>query len=160
MLVQLLLDCNIFKILVELSGLEDMEKSAPSQRFLKQLTTIMFNTIPNSGKYTDFLISAASQKGGSLEILKSCTTSVVNTMGNYIFDSEKRGKSLNRFILGVENLYLSCPTGVPCDRVHNDTIMKLRSCLVNVASDLKFQSLLKASNIMVEKEDNWSKWNF
>jgi rapamycin-insensitive companion of mTOR len=85
-LIQLLLDCDIFKILVELSGLEDPDKSVPAQKFLKQLTTIMFNTIPNSSKFTDFLISAASHKSSSLEVLKSCSLSVVNTMGNYIFE--------------------------------------------------------------------------
>jgi rapamycin-insensitive companion of mTOR len=55
-----LLDCDLFKILVELSGLEDSEVALPAQRFLKELSGLMFNLIPDCHKYTDFLILAAN----------------------------------------------------------------------------------------------------
>lgn len=87
-LVQLLIDCDLFKILVELSGLEDSDVAIPAQKFLKQLTILMFNSLPNSSKYIDFLISAATQSGEYSIELKSCSSYVINKIGNYIFDDK------------------------------------------------------------------------
>lgn len=60
-LVQLLIKCDLFKILVELSGLEDTIISVPAQKFLKQLTILMFNSLPDSSRYIDFLIASVTQ---------------------------------------------------------------------------------------------------
>ena len=86
MLIQVLLDCDLFKILVELSGLEDAEIAQPAQRFLKDLSGLMFNLIPDCHKYTDFLITAANLNDPYLVDLKSWSSEIVNTMGNYAFD--------------------------------------------------------------------------
>ena len=93
MLIQVLLDCDLFKTLVELSGLEDVEVAPPAQKFLKDLSALMFNLIPDCHRYSDFLISAANQNDPFLVDLKSWSSEIVNTMGNYAFDVEKKKKS-------------------------------------------------------------------
>ncbi len=99
MLIQLLLDCGLFKVLVELSGLEDVDVAQPAQKFLKDLSGLMFNLIPDYHRYTDFLIAAANQNDPFLVDLKSWSSDIVNTMGNYAFDQEKRVKvQVSKFI--------------------------------------------------------------
>ena len=70
----------------------------------------MFNLLPNSHTYTDFLISAANQSDSQLVDLKAWSSDIVNSMGNYVFDSlqEKKKKvTSSRFIFNCENLYLT-----------------------------------------------------
>ena len=111
-LVQLLIDCDLFKILVELSGLEEIEVAVPAQKFLKHLTILMFNSLPDSSRYIDFLISAATHSGqGSIE-LKSCSSYVINKIGNYIFDNKTREEPV-RLIIELENIYVSSSLFVP-----------------------------------------------
>ena len=50
-------------------------------------------------RYTDFLIAAANQNDPFLVDLKSWSSDIVNTMGNYAFDQEKRVKvQVSKFI--------------------------------------------------------------
>ena len=55
---------------------------------MKDLSALMFNLIPDCHKYTDFLISAANQNDPFLVDLKSWSSEIVNTMGNYAFDTQ------------------------------------------------------------------------
>jgi rapamycin-insensitive companion of mTOR len=93
-LVQLLIDCDLFKILVELSGLEDPQITVPAQKFLKQLTILMFNSLPNSSKYIDFLISSVTQDHEASVSLKSCSSFVINKIGNYVFDQKPKQQNI------------------------------------------------------------------
>lgn len=68
----------------------------------------MFNLIPDCHRYTEFLISAANQNDPFLMDLKSWSSEIVNTMGNYAFDSEKKKKhAVSKFLYQCENLYLT-----------------------------------------------------
>lgn len=92
----MLIDCDLFKILVELSGLEDQQITVPAQKFLKQLTILMFNSLPNSSKYIDFLISSVTQEHeGAVSLsLKSCSSFVINKIGNYVFDKKPKQQNI------------------------------------------------------------------
>lgn len=46
--LQLLLECDLFKVLVELSGVDNEEISKRAQYFLKETTTLMYELLPNS----------------------------------------------------------------------------------------------------------------
>lgn len=45
--------------LLELSVLEDQDISGPAMKYLKQISSIMLNLLPNSERLTDFLVIAA-----------------------------------------------------------------------------------------------------
>lgn len=59
--IELLIEQNLLRILIELSGVEESLVSEPSQRLLKRLTFLIFNYRPESSKYIDFLITAANK---------------------------------------------------------------------------------------------------
>lgn len=60
-IIDLLIQNNLLRVLIELSGVEDNFVSEPAQRLLKKLTVLIFNFLPESSKYIDFLISAATK---------------------------------------------------------------------------------------------------
>lgn len=87
----------------------------------------MFNLIPDCHRYTEFLISAANQNDPFLVDLKSWSSEIVNTMGNYAFDSEKKKKSqVSKFLYQCENLYLTTQLGLPSHKINNETIGIIR----------------------------------
>lgn len=161
MLVQVLLDCDLFKILVELSGVEDPEVSKNAQKYLKDLTQLMFNLLPNCTKYTDYLISAANQTDNLLVDLKAWSTDIINKMGNYVFDqNDKQKKNIpSRFIYQCENLYLTTQLGLPSHRINKETIGKIQGQQQNEVDDSKFQNLIRNSQVITTK-DKWRDWNF
>ncbi|CAD8139168.1 unnamed protein product [Paramecium pentaurelia] len=161
MLVQVLLDCDLFKILVELSGLPDQEVSGPAQTFLKELSSLMFNLIPDCHKYTDFLIAAANQNDPFLQDLKSWSSEIVNTMGNYAFDNtNKKGRNqISKFLYQCESLYLTTQLGLPTHKINNETVGIIRGQIEQEADQNKFETLLSKSYVLEKKEDN-SKWNW
>lgn len=67
----------------------------------------MFNLIPDCHRYTDFLISAANLNDPFLVDLKSWSSEIVNTMGNYAFDQKKKKNYVSKFLYECENLYLT-----------------------------------------------------
>ncbi|KAL4497964.1 hypothetical protein ABPG72_014821 [Tetrahymena utriculariae] len=158
-LIQLLLDCDLFSVLVELSGLEDEKKSLRAQEQLKQLTTLMFNLLPNCSKYTDFLISAANQCNEQLTDLKAWSSNIVSIMGNYVFDSNKKNKKTvhSKFMYQCENFYLSTQLGLPSHRINKQTIGKIKFQNETESDDLNFDKLLSDTNIQKDsKQWNWN----
>ncbi|KRX02551.1 Armadillo-type fold [Pseudocohnilembus persalinus] len=162
MLIQVFLECDLFKILVELSGIEEPSVSKMAQKFLKELTQLMFNLLPNSNQYTDFLISSANQSDNFMVDLKAWSSDIVNTMGNYVFDSsnEKKKKTVpSRFLYQCENLYLTTQLGIPSERLNKETIIKIRYQTENQADDAKFQTLLRQSFVLSFRVE-YLRWNW
>ena len=58
----------------------------------------MFNLIPDYHKYTDFLIYAANQNDPLFSDLKSWSSEIVNTMGNYAFEKNTKQGTVSRFL--------------------------------------------------------------
>ena len=161
MLIQLLLDCDLYKVLLELSGLDDPEIAGPAQRFKKDLTCLMHNLLPNCQNYANFLIASADQNDSLLVELKAWSGGIVNTMGNYLFDSysDKKKKNLSSpFLYAIENLYLSTPLGLPSHRINNETIGKIRFQKESEIDNEKFSTLMKSSNVTSQKD--YQKWNW
>jgi hypothetical protein len=90
------IDRGLFKLLIELSGIDEPNIAEPAQILLKKLSIYIFNFLPDSSKYIDFLISAASKNDSSSHMLKYSSAFVINKIGNYIFDD--RYKIKNTFI--------------------------------------------------------------
>ena len=85
MLLWLLLDCDLYQVLLELSGVEDPDINEPAQKYLKQLTLIVYNILPDHSNTSHFLISAANVNENLLMGLKSRSSRIVQNMGNYMF---------------------------------------------------------------------------
>jgi hypothetical protein len=60
---------------------------------LKKLSTYIFNFLPDSSKYIDFLISAATKTDSTSPILKSSSSFIMNKIGNYIYDKSSQIKN-------------------------------------------------------------------
>ena len=84
-LIQLLLENDLFKILIELSGVEESSIEEPSQKLLKKLSIYIFNFLPDCSQYIDFLISAATKTDSTSLILKSSSSFIMNKIGIFIF---------------------------------------------------------------------------
>ena len=89
-LIELLIKNNLLRVLIELSGVEDSFISEPAQRLLKKLTLLIFNFLPESSRYIDFLISAATKNSGLTDMIKSSSSFVINKIGNYIYDRKEK----------------------------------------------------------------------
>jgi len=62
-LLKLLMNCGLFKLLIELSGIDEPTIAEPAQRLLKKLSIYIFNFLPDAANYMDFLISAGTKSG-------------------------------------------------------------------------------------------------
>lgn len=161
MLIQLLLDCDLYKVLLELSGLEDQEIAGPANKLKKELTLLMHNLLPNCQNYANFLIASADQNDNMLVELKGWSGGIVNSMGNYLFDvytDNKKKKISSPLIFNIENFFLSTDLGFPCHRINNETIGKIRYQMESEADDSKFNTLMKNSLVTVQKDNK--KWNW
>ena len=120
----------------------------------------MHNLLPNSQKYANFLISSADKEEGILIEPKAWSASIVNNMGNYIFEFEKKKKVTNSsaFLFLCENLYLSTPLGLPNHKINNETIGRIRFQIETEADDTKFNNAMRTSNVLIQKD--WQKWNW
>ena len=83
-LIQLLLENDLFKILIELSGVEETMIAEPSQKLLKKLSIYIFNFLPDCSQYIDFLISAATKTDSTSLILKSSSSFIMSKIGNFV----------------------------------------------------------------------------
>ena len=120
----------------------------------------MFNLIPDYHKYTDFLIAAANQNDQFLMDLKSWSSEIVNTMGNYAFDQDKKKKTqVSKFIYQTENLYQTMQLGLPSHKINNETVNIIRAQIEQEVDEARFQTLLKTSQVTQAKEDS-SRWNW
>ena len=161
-LVHLMMDCGLFNVLIELSGLEDNEISQPAQKYLKYLSYLNFTLLsPEQSSYPNFLISSTEVLEPNLIELRSRSFEVVHTMGDYIFDSiwdSKHEASSSRFLNLCENLFLSTPLGMPRSKMYSETILMVKSQLESEADDQKFSILIRASGVTVEKDPK--KWGW
>jgi hypothetical protein len=88
-LLRLLMSHDLFKLLIELSGIDERTVSEPAQRLLKKLSVYMFSFLPDASNYMDFLISAGTKSGPGSSILKYSSSFVVNKIGSYVFEDTK-----------------------------------------------------------------------
>ena len=84
-LLRLLMNHDIFKLLIELSGIDEKSVFEPAQRLLKKLSVYIFNFLPDATNYMDFLISAGTKRGPNITILKHSSSFIVSKIGNYVF---------------------------------------------------------------------------
>ena len=77
MLLQFLLDCDLYTVLLELSGVEDPDIHEPAEKYLKQLTLIVYNILPFHSNTSYFLISDANVNENLLMELKSRSSKIV-----------------------------------------------------------------------------------
>jgi hypothetical protein len=80
------LENDLFKILIELSGVDESDIAEPSQKLLKKLSIYIFNFLPDCSQYIDFLISAATKNDSTSLVLKSSSSFIMNKIGNFLFD--------------------------------------------------------------------------
>lgn len=84
---------DLFKLLIELSGVDERNVSEPAQRLLKKLSIYIFSFLPDAANYMDFLISAGTKSGPGSAILKYSSSFIVNKIGNYVFEELKESKN-------------------------------------------------------------------
>lgn len=156
------MDCGLFNVLIELSGLEDIEISQPAQKYLKYLSYLNFTLLSSEqSSYPNFLISSTEVLEPNLIELRSRSFEVVHTMGDYIFDSiwdSKHEASSSRFLNLCENLFLSTPLGMPKSKMYSETILMVKSQLESEADETKFANLIRASMVTLERD--WKKWGW
>ena len=76
---------DLFKLLIELSGIDEKSIFDPAQKLLKKLSIYIFNFLPHAANYMDFLISAGAKNGINSNILKYSSSFIVSKIGNYVF---------------------------------------------------------------------------
>jgi len=84
-LLRLLMSHDLFKLLIELSGVDEKLIAEPAQRLLKKVSVYIFNFLPDAANYMDFLISAGTKRGSDSSILKHSSAFIVSKIGNYVF---------------------------------------------------------------------------
>ncbi len=80
---------GLFKLLIELSGIDEQSIAEPAQKLLKKLSIYIFNFLPDATKYMDFLISAGTKSGAGSSVLKYSSSFIVSKIGNYVFEDLK-----------------------------------------------------------------------
>lgn len=84
---------GLFKLLIELSGIDEQSIAEPAQKLLKKLSIYIFNFLPDATKYMDFLISAGTKSGPGSSVLKYSSSFIVSKIGNYVFEDLKEVKN-------------------------------------------------------------------
>ena len=158
--IELLMECDLFTVLLELSGVEDREIANPAQKFLKNLSYLNFTLLSqNHQQYPNFLVASSEITNPVLMELKSRSYNVVHSMGDYLFDSvlERRKEGGSRFLSLCENLYLSTQLGLPSHKMNNEIIGKIKTQLEMETDDQKFAALMKSSLVTQNREPkNWN----
>ena len=73
---------DLFKLLIELSGVDEKNIAEPAQRLLKKVSVYIFNFLPDAANYMDFLISAGTKRGNDSPILKHSSSFIVSNKRN------------------------------------------------------------------------------
>lgn len=102
-LLRLLMDHGLFKLLIELSGIDEPSIAEPAQKLLRKLSIYIFNFLPDAAKYMDFLISAGTKTGTGSSVLKYSSSFIVSKIGNFVFDDHKDFK--NSFLGEIEYIF-------------------------------------------------------
>eukprot|EP00828_Plagiopyla_frontata_P049613 TRINITY_DN9955_c0_g1_i4.p4 TRINITY_DN9955_c0_g1~~TRINITY_DN9955_c0_g1_i4.p4 ORF type:complete len:102 (-),score=16.93 TRINITY_DN9955_c0_g1_i4:70-375(-) len=80
MLLDLLIECGLFTILLELCVQSDEAISKPATQYLKEMLYLIFNLLPDSEKYGSFLLAAAKLDDNMLVEQKAKVVDVVTML--------------------------------------------------------------------------------
>ena len=139
--IELFIEENILRILIEFSGVQDEAIAEPAQKLLKRITLLIFNYRPESSQYIDILITAASKKSAhdyTTELLKSSSLFVISKISNYIYD--KKEKDNHPMFNELENLFSLKTIFIPHER----------ASVISIAKTLNFITYQQRANYRKE----------
>jgi hypothetical protein len=181
----LLLECNFYNVLLELSSMDDgcirpeagtvgslmpgdFSISATAQDQLKTLNNLMYNLIPY-GKVakSNYLMNSINLNDTNFAYLKAKSANIFENIGSGLNSSEAvgcgnyKGKSKqaqSQFIFQCESLYLNMPSGFPSNRINKEVIDKIKKEEEGSFDEHKIANSISQSNILRTKQS--AKWNF
>jgi hypothetical protein len=152
------MDHGLFKLLIELSGIDEPTIAEPAQKLLKKLSIYIFNFLPDAAKYMDFLISAGTKTGVGSSVLKYSSSFIVSKIGNFVFDDHKDFK--NSFLGEIEYIFNLDSIFMPLSRTSILSISKNLNFLAYREVPNYRRKLLDMKAIPKEHKENFKKWDW